>query len=103
MVTHAVSGGKNEVMGLMQGKVSGNTFIVLDAFGLPVEGVETSVSAGDQALSYLNDKNELTHQVNVLNRSWGVLIRFVAGITVTLGILASSLEPMSKLKDFIKC
>lgn len=67
MVTHAVSGGKNEVMGLMQGKASGNTFIVLDAFGLPVQGVETSVSAGDQALEYFTAKNELTHQVNSPN------------------------------------
>lgn len=63
MVTHAVSGGKNEVMGLMQGKVLGDTFIVLDAFGLPVQGVETSVSAGDQALEYLNAKNELCHEL----------------------------------------
>ncbi len=63
MVTHAVSGGKNEVMGLMQGKVVGDTFIVMDAFGLPVQGVETSVSAGDQALEYLNAKNELSHEV----------------------------------------
>lgn len=63
MVTHAVSGGKNEVMGLMQGKAAGDTFIVLDAFGLPVQGVETSVSAGDQALEYFTAKNELTHQL----------------------------------------
>ena len=63
MVAHAVSGGKNEVMGLMQGKVVGDTFIVMDAFGLPVQGVETSVSAGDQAMEYLHAKNELCHEV----------------------------------------
>ena len=64
MVTHAVSGGKNEVMGVMQGKVNGDTFIVMDAFGLPVQGVETSVSAGDQANKYMMDKNDLSHEVS---------------------------------------
>ena len=39
-------------MGLMQGKLAGNTFIVTDAFRLPVEGTETRVNAGDDALSY---------------------------------------------------
>jgi COP9 signalosome complex subunit 5 len=67
MVTHAVSGGKNEVMGLMQGKVSGDTFIVLDAFGLPVEGVETSVSAGDRAIEYYVAKNKLSQEVLTRN------------------------------------
>jgi COP9 signalosome complex subunit 5 len=42
---HARSGGSLEVMGLMQGKVEGDTFIVLDAFALPVEGTETRVNA----------------------------------------------------------
>jgi proteasome lid subunit RPN8/RPN11 len=66
MVTHAVSGGKNEVMGVMQGKVVGDTFIIMDAFGLPVQGVETSVSAGDQAMQYMLDKNELSHDVRFI-------------------------------------
>jgi COP9 signalosome complex subunit 5 len=32
-------------MGLMQGKVQGDTFIVIDSFALPVEGTETRVNA----------------------------------------------------------
>ncbi|GAB5587878.1 COP9 signalosome catalytic subunit rri1 [Umbelopsis nana] len=53
MVTHARSGGNIEIMGLMQGKVVGDTMIVMDAFALPVEGTETRVSAQDQAYEYM--------------------------------------------------
>ncbi|KAL9640826.1 MAG: hypothetical protein Q9164_000061 [Protoblastenia rupestris] len=53
MVMHARSGGSIEVMGLMQGKISGNTFIVADAFRLPVEGTETRVNAANEANEYL--------------------------------------------------
>lgn len=40
-------------MGLMQGKISGDTFIVTDAFRLPVEGTETRVNASDEANEYI--------------------------------------------------
>jgi COP9 signalosome complex subunit 5 len=53
MVMHARSGGAIEVMGLMQGKISGDTFIVTDAFRLPVEGTETRVNAQDEANEYM--------------------------------------------------
>jgi COP9 signalosome complex subunit 5 len=53
MVMHARSGGSIEVMGLMQGKIAGDTFIVTDAFRLPVEGTETRVNASDEANEYL--------------------------------------------------
>ncbi|KAK6218036.1 Para-hydroxybenzoate--polyprenyltransferase, mitochondrial precursor (PHB:polyprenyltransferase) [Pestalotiopsis sp. IQ-011] len=53
MVMHARSGGEIEVMGLMQGYVSEDTFIVTDAFGLPVEGTETRVNAQDDANEYM--------------------------------------------------
>jgi COP9 signalosome complex subunit 5 len=52
MVIHARSGGSIEVMGLMVGKTQGSTFIVTDAFRLPVEGTETRVNAGDEANEY---------------------------------------------------
>ncbi|KAI8466783.1 MAG: hypothetical protein J3K34DRAFT_460709 [Monoraphidium minutum] len=45
MAIHARSGGNLEVMGLMQGKVQGDTFVVIDSFALPVEGTETRVNA----------------------------------------------------------
>ncbi|ODA79747.1 hypothetical protein RJ55_05341 [Drechmeria coniospora] len=53
MAMHARSGGDLEVMGLMQGYVDDETFVVTDAFRLPVEGTETRVNAQDQANEYL--------------------------------------------------
>ncbi len=35
---HAVSGGRLEVMGVLQGKIEGDTMVVMDSFALPVEG-----------------------------------------------------------------
>lgn len=49
MVMHAQAGGDIEVMGLMQGYPKGDTMIIMDAFGLPVEGTETRVNAGNEA------------------------------------------------------
>lgn len=53
MVMHARSGGSIEVMGLMQGYVSGTTLIITDAFRLPVEGTETRVNAHEDANAYM--------------------------------------------------
>lgn len=53
MTMHARSGGILEVMGLMQGYTDGDTFVVTDAFRLPVEGTETRVNAQNDANEYL--------------------------------------------------
>jgi len=53
MVMHTKSGGDIEVMGMMQGKVCGDTFWVMDAFALPVEATETRVNAAADANEYL--------------------------------------------------
>ncbi|KAI2642793.1 JAB1/Mov34/MPN/PAD-1 ubiquitin protease-domain-containing protein [Xylaria nigripes] len=53
MVMHARSGGSIEVMGLMQGYTDGDTIVVTDAFGLPVEGTETRVNAHSDADEYM--------------------------------------------------
>lgn len=53
MVMHARTGGSIEVMGLMQGYTDGDTIVVTDAFGLPVEGTETRVNAQDDANEYM--------------------------------------------------
>jgi len=53
MVMHARSGGSLEVMGLMQGYVLPETFVVTDAFRLPVEGTETRVNAQEEAYEYM--------------------------------------------------
>ena len=53
MVMHARSGGAIEVMGLMQGHIADRTFVVTDAYRLPVEGTETRVNAHDEANEYM--------------------------------------------------
>eukprot|EP00297_Palpitomonas_bilix_P012164 CAMPEP_0113883910 /NCGR_PEP_ID=MMETSP0780_2-20120614/9901_1 /TAXON_ID=652834 /ORGANISM="Palpitomonas bilix" /LENGTH=317 /DNA_ID=CAMNT_0000871345 /DNA_START=225 /DNA_END=1178 /DNA_ORIENTATION=+ /assembly_acc=CAM_ASM_000599 len=53
MAMHAREGEPLEVMGLLQGKVAEKTFIVTDAFALPVEGTETRVNAGAGANEFM--------------------------------------------------
>lgn len=53
MAMHARSGGSLEIMGLMQGYIDQETFIVTDAFRLPVEGTETRVNAQGEANEYI--------------------------------------------------
>lgn len=51
-----------EVMGYLRGKVIDNTVWVTDAYALPVEGTETRVNAGSEALEYqgkYEDLNEI--------------------------------------------
>jgi COP9 signalosome complex subunit 5 len=45
-----VSGGRLEVMGVLQGKIEGDTMVVMDSFALPVEGTETRVNAAAEGL-----------------------------------------------------
>lgn len=61
---HAKSGGNLEIMGLLQGKIMGDTFIVIDAFALPVEGTETRVNAQAEAYEYMIDFAE-TNKVSI--------------------------------------
>mmetsp|Transcript_71426 Transcript_71426/g.149252 ORF Transcript_71426/g.149252 Transcript_71426/m.149252 type:complete len:389 (-) Transcript_71426:100-1266(-) len=70
MVMHTRSSGNgilgqmNEVMGLMMGKVTPDgTFIVTDAFPLPVEGTETRVNAGASANEYMVTFTENSERV----------------------------------------
>lgn len=60
---HARSGGNIEIMGLMQGKVSDETFIVMDSFALPVEGTETRVNALAEAYEYMVNYSDLSNKV----------------------------------------
>ena len=61
---HARSGGNLEVMGLMLGKVDGNTMVVMDAFALPVEGTETRVNAQAAAYEYMTQYIESAKKVS---------------------------------------
>ena len=71
MVMHARSGGPLEVMGLMQGYIEGDTFIVTDAFRLPVEGTETRVNAQDEANEYLVSFLEKAREVGQMENAVG--------------------------------
>jgi COP9 signalosome complex subunit 5 len=71
MVMHARSGGHLEVMGLMLGKVDGDTMIVMDSFALPVEGTETRVNAQVQAYEYMTAYVESAKQVSRLENVVG--------------------------------
>lgn len=37
----------------MQGKVSGNSIVIMDSFALPVQGTETRVNAANEANEYM--------------------------------------------------
>ncbi|CAG9464819.1 unnamed protein product [Pedinophyceae sp. YPF-701] len=63
MAMHAKSGGRLEVMGVLQGKVAGDTFVVLDTFPLPVEGTETRVNAQQEAYEYMVGFKESSERV----------------------------------------
>jgi COP9 signalosome complex subunit 5 len=63
MVTHARSGGAYEIMGLMQGKIEGDTFVVMDAFALPVTGTETRVNAGSEGEEYMVQYQTMCQEV----------------------------------------
>ncbi|KAI8079888.1 JAB1/Mov34/MPN/PAD-1 ubiquitin protease-domain-containing protein [Halteromyces radiatus] len=63
--------GNMEVMGLMQGKVQGDTMIVMDAFALPVEGTETRVNAQNEAYEYTVTYMEQSKQVGRLENVIG--------------------------------
>ncbi|KAM5211467.1 COP9 signalosome complex subunit 5 [Hipposideros larvatus] len=71
MVMHARSGGNLEVMGLMLGKVDGETMIIMDSFALPVEGTETRVNAQAAAYEYMAAYIENAKQVGRLENAIG--------------------------------
>lgn len=63
MVMHSKSGGDIEVMGMMQGRIVGDTMVVIDAFALPVEGTETRVNAAVEGYEYMVQYMEQTQRV----------------------------------------
>jgi len=71
MVMHARSGGNIEVMGLMMGKVEGETMYVMDSFALPVEGTETRVNAQTEGYEYMVEYLNLIRQVGRLENALG--------------------------------
>ena len=52
-------------MGLMQGKVVGNSLVIVDSFALPVQGTETRVNAAEAANEYMVQYIEGSSRVSV--------------------------------------
>eukprot|EP00211_Chloroparvula_japonica_P007600 CAMPEP_0119120902 /NCGR_PEP_ID=MMETSP1310-20130426/1754_1 /TAXON_ID=464262 /ORGANISM="Genus nov. species nov., Strain RCC2339" /LENGTH=342 /DNA_ID=CAMNT_0007110419 /DNA_START=72 /DNA_END=1100 /DNA_ORIENTATION=+ len=71
MVMHARSGGDLEVMGMLQGRVDGDTFIVMDAFAIPAEGIETRVDPGADGLPYIVEYVENQRRVGRQEKTLG--------------------------------
>ncbi|OCF33804.1 COP9 signalosome complex subunit 5 [Kwoniella heveanensis BCC8398] len=72
MVTHARSGGIYEIMGVMYGRVRDGVFWIMDAAALPVQGTETRVNAGNEAMEYMvnfQTANEVAGKTDLL-RGW---------------------------------
>jgi len=63
ILQHAQKGGDIEVMGYFTGKIAGTTFLVMDAFPLPVEGTETRVNAHRDAEEYYGKLGDLNEKV----------------------------------------
>ncbi|ODN79471.1 COP9 signalosome complex subunit 5 [Cryptococcus amylolentus CBS 6039] len=72
MVTHARSGGLYEIMGVMYGKVRDGTFWIMDVAALPVQGTETRVNAGNEAMEYMVNFQESNREAGKgeLLRGW---------------------------------
>jgi COP9 signalosome complex subunit 5 len=64
---HARSGGRIEVMGMMQGRVDGDCFVITDAFALPVEATEVRVNAQAEAYEYMVEYLSLGESVRNLD------------------------------------
>ncbi|KAI0084710.1 Mov34-domain-containing protein [Irpex rosettiformis] len=71
MVIHARSGVPHEIMGLMQGKVVGNSLVIVDSFALPVQGTETRVNAAEAANEYMVQYIEGSSRVSRLENAVG--------------------------------
>jgi len=97
MVAHCRSGGDIEVMGLMQGRIDGDTMIVMDAFALPVEGTETRVTAQSEGYEYMVQYTRISKMSVAWKMSW-------VGTTVILdtdaGCQESMLAPKCSTKSF---
>eukprot|EP00013_Stygamoeba_regulata_P022526 CAMPEP_0177653818 /NCGR_PEP_ID=MMETSP0447-20121125/13953_1 /TAXON_ID=0 /ORGANISM="Stygamoeba regulata, Strain BSH-02190019" /LENGTH=326 /DNA_ID=CAMNT_0019157329 /DNA_START=108 /DNA_END=1088 /DNA_ORIENTATION=- len=71
MTMHARSAGDLEIMGLLQGTVSGSTMIVMDAFALPGHGTHTRVNPEAEHYEYLVGYVETIQQVGRLENVMG--------------------------------
>lgn len=52
-VIHVRPGVQYEITGLMQGRVVGDTMVIVSSFALPVRGTETRANAANEANEYV--------------------------------------------------
>jgi COP9 signalosome complex subunit 5 len=52
-------------MGLMQGKVVGESIVIMDSFALPVQGTETRVNAASKANEYMAEYIQDSEKVDL--------------------------------------
>ena len=71
MINHVISGGKDEVMGLMYGKVVGKAFYVLDSFALPIKGFEAGVVPVAETMEWAQQFNADKDEVGRLEGCCG--------------------------------
>ena len=68
-------------MGLMQGKVIGNSLVVIDSFALPVQGTETRVNAQEGANEYMVEYVNKSEKVRI---SWVEFGNTVSDLRIVL-------------------
>lgn len=72
ILKYAISGGDNEIMGMLIGVTQGSKFIVTESFPLPVLGTETRVNAMSESYEYMVQyMNSMTSTEDKINRIVG--------------------------------
>ncbi|KAK6454988.1 COP9 signalosome complex subunit 5 [Scheffersomyces xylosifermentans] len=69
MTIHAQRGGSIEVMGMLTGKITQSTIIVMDVYPLPVEGTETRVNAQAEGYEYMVQYLEASKEIGSRNEN----------------------------------
>ena len=52
---------------MMQGKVIGNSVVIMDSFALPVQGTETRVNAANEANEYMVEYIQKSEKVRPMH------------------------------------
>jgi COP9 signalosome complex subunit 5 len=78
-------------MGVMYGKVRDGVFWIMDAAALPVEGTETRVNAGNQAMEYMVQYQESSGQVGKSEMLRGWYHSYVPLLLETYGLMIDTL------------
>jgi len=77
-------------MGLMQGKVMGDSIVIMDSFALPVQGTETRVNAANEANEYMVEYIQGSEKV-----------RFVQDLIQSFSLRVSFCDQAGRLENAI--